>query len=161
MPTFKVEGMDDFIDLCIKTDRTLTSVIGKSIYPAGKHMGNAIKKSILDIEVDDGSHHTPHQLKKGPSSKQYKGLIESFGIAKMHAGNNGYNVKCGFDGYNEIKTKKYPKGQPNAMIARSVNKGTSFMVAQPFMDNTVSRETVKTIEIIRENFEKQMERIWK
>ena len=160
MPTFKVEGMDDFIDLCIKTDRTLTSVIGKSIYPAGKHMGNAIKQSILEIEVDDGSHHEK-RLRRGPSSKQYRGLIESFGIAKMHAGNNGYNVKCGFDGYNSVVTPKYPKGQPNAMIARSVNKGTSSMVAQPFMDNTVSREEIRTIEIIRENFEQQMERIWK
>lgn len=159
MPTFKVEGMEDFVNLCIKTDRTLTRVIGKSIYPAGKHMGNAIKKSILDLEVDDSPHH--HGLRRGPSSRQYRGLIESFGIAKMHAGNNGYNVKCGFDGYNDIITKKYPKGQPNVMIARSVNKGTSFMVAQPFMDTTVSRETAKTIEIIRENFENQMEKLWK
>lgn len=152
--------MDEFIDLCIKTDRTLTSVIGNSIYPAGKHMGNAIKRSILDIEVDDGSHHEK-RLMKGPSSKQYKGLIESFGIAKMHAGNNGYNVKCGFDGYNSIVTEKYPKGQPNAMIARAVNKGTSFMVAQPFMDNTVAKESARTVEIIKENFEKRMEKIWK
>jgi hypothetical protein len=35
------------------------------------------------------------------------------------------------------------------------------MRAQPFMDATVSRETAQTIEIIRENFEKRMEKIWK
>lgn len=159
MPTFKVEGMDDFIDLCIKTDRTLTSVIGKSIYPAGEHMGNAVKTALRGVRTDDYKDHSI--MKVGPTKKQLDALIESFGIAKMHAGNNGYNVKIGFDGYNDVVTKKYPKGQPNAMIARSVNKGTSFMVAQPFMDRTVRAEESKTVDIIKENFEKQMERIWK
>lgn len=159
MPSFKVDGMDEFVNLCLKTDRTLTRVIGKSIYPAGKHMGNAIKKSLKNIKEDSGSHR--HGLRKGPTSAQKKALIESYGIAKMHAGSNGYNVKIGFDGYNGIVTKKYPKGQPNAMIARSVNSGTSFMEAQPFMDATVAKETDATVEIIKDRFENEMQKLWK
>ena len=32
------------------------------------------------------------------------------------------NVKLGFDGYNGMKTKKYPKGQPNVLLARSIKR---------------------------------------
>lgn len=159
MPSFKVDGMEDFINLCLKTDRTLDRVIGKSIYPGGKHMANAIKLSINSIKTNTEVDHK--RKKTGPTEAQKEGLIESFGIAKMHAGSNGFNVKLGFDGYNSVITKKYPKGQPNAMIARSINIGTSFMRPQPFMDITVARESEETVRIIGEQFEKEMLKIWK
>ena len=47
--------------------------------------------------------------------------------------NGFYNVKIGFDGYNSVKTKRWPSGQPNAMVARSIESGTSWMTKQPFM----------------------------
>ena len=46
---------------------------------------------------------------------------------------HGLNTKIGFDGYNDVKTKKYPNGQPNMMIARSINAGTSFRRPYPFV----------------------------
>ena len=35
------------------------------------------------------------------------------------------------DGYNSTVTKKYPKGQPNAMIIRALESGTSFRSRNP------------------------------
>ena len=46
---------------------------------------------------------------------------------------NEINTKLGFDGYNKQITKKYPKGQPNAMIARTFESGNSFTQKIPFI----------------------------
>ena len=37
-----------------------------------------------------------------------------------------------------MKTKKYPNGQPNALIARAVNSGTSFRKKTRFLDKAVN-----------------------
>ena len=47
------------------------------------------------------------------------------------------NVKLGCDGYNSTKTEKYPNGQPNVLIARSVNSGTTFRKKTKFVDKAV------------------------
>ena len=87
-------------------------------------------------------------------------MIESYGIAKIRKNKFGYNVKCGFDGYNDIVSKRWPNGQPNAMIARSINKGTSFMEAQPFMDTAVSSAEGATVEAMKNQFDHEIEKIW-
>ena len=48
-----------------------------------------------------------------------------------------YNVAVGFHGYNSQSTEKYANGQPNAMIARSVNSGTYFRQKNPFFDRAI------------------------
>lgn len=55
------------------------------------------------------------------------------------------NVKLGFDGYNGMKTKKYPKGQPNVLLARSIESGSSIAKKRPFVAPAV-RKTKKAAE---------------
>ena len=45
----------------------------------------------------------------------------------------------GFDGYNSIKSAQWPQGQPNQMVARSVESGTSFMAANPVIKKSISK----------------------
>ena len=59
---------------------------------------------------------------------------------------NGYiHTKFGFAGYNSLKSKKYPKGHPNVMIARAVEKGTSFRRKNPFI-NKATKAAAKAAE---------------
>lgn len=66
-------------------------------------------------------------------------LYNSLGISPMKKKNGGWSVKAGFDnkdpvtGYNFIRTKRWPKGQPNIMVAGSCEHGSTAMVAQPFI----------------------------
>lgn len=82
------------------------------------------------------------------------------GIARIRENSTGWNVKVGFDGYNKIVTKRWPKGQPNAMIARSINSGTSFMIKYPFMDQTVRANEARVVDRIEEEFSKELEKVW-
>jgi hypothetical protein len=70
---------------------------------------------------------------------QRAGLKESMGIAGFRNDDGYLNVKIGFDGYNSHTTKTYPKGQPNVMIARALERGTSFSPATPFVNKAVNR----------------------
>lgn len=74
------------------------------------------------------------------------------GLAPLKKKQDGWDVKLGFDGYNDIKSSKWKKGQPNAMVARAVNKGTSYMVAQPYMDRTIVATEYKADKAIEEEF---------
>ena len=64
---------------------------------------------------------------------------------------NGYlNVKIGFDGYNRTKTDQYPQGQPNQLVARGVESGTSWKQKHPFIWPAVTRARKKAEEKMAE-----------
>jgi len=160
---FTNEGIQEFVDLCIFTDRQLLRVIGRSIYPGGKLMSDGVKKAMLGIPTNDHlfSFATQHKRSRtGITTRQKAALIESFGIAEMRSNIHGWNVKLGFDGYNDIVSERWPKGQPNAMIARSLNSGTSFLNAYPFMDTAVANYANVTVKAIEEQFDKEIAKIW-
>ena len=55
-------------------------------------------------------------------------------------------MKLGFDGYNKVKTRKYPQGQPNAMIARAVESGSSVRKKNPFIRRAVNDTQKQAVE---------------
>lgn len=163
MASFKCEGMEEFIETCIFTEKSLDGIVGRSIYPGAKIMGDAIKAATAGIPVDDTLFRFSAQygrLRRGITSRQKKALIESMGIAEIKKNWFGYNVKIGWDGYNDIVTERWKDGQPNAMIARSLNSGTSFLQKYPFVDVTVNAYANPTVQAISEQFDKELDKIW-
>ena len=71
------------------------------------------------------------------------------------------NVKIGFDGYNYVKTKTWPKGQPNAMVARSIESGTSWMSKQPFMRKAESSSKSRCEQAMADTINKELTKIVK
>lgn len=158
MASWDFEGMDTFIQMNFETIKRTDKIIRKSIHPGAKYMADEIKQALESIPVQDG--HSRYRMRQGITTVQKNSLIESFGIARLRKGTWGYNVKLGFDGYNPIVTKRWPKGQPNAVVARSLNTGTSFLKRYPFMDMTVERCKAQTIKLIEDEFNEQLERVW-
>lgn len=142
MAKFSVKGIDEYALKLSKMGESAKSIAGKAIYRAADTVANQIKDEIASLEAVHDKYNLQSVRKKERarlSIAQKKGLMESFGITKMDRDTKGfYNVKLGFDGYNSVKTKKYPKGQPNQLIARVVENGSSHMDAQPFMRPAVN-----------------------
>lgn len=69
----------------------------------------------------------------GVTVAQKEGIVSSLGIAHFRNDGGFINVKIGVDGYNSQKTDKFPQGQPNALIVRSLESGTSFRARNPFI----------------------------
>lgn len=163
MASWEMQGIDEFVNLCTFTEKQIDNVIGKSIHPGAKIMADAVKRAVENLPVDDSYMFfgTGYQhMRKSITSRQKKGLIESLGLAKIRKDRFGYNVKLGFDGYNDIVSERWKKGQPNAMIARSLNSGTSFMQKIPFMDSTVASYELTTVQAIAKEFDIQLDKLW-
>ena len=132
MAKFQFEGVDKLVAQYEKLADKSIEVIGKAIYNGAGVVMKAVSGAVDNIGTDNrfGTSENPTI---GPTTIQKIGLQQSLGITKMRADGDFWNVKIGFDGYNNVKTKKWPQGQPNSMVARSVESGTSWMAKQPFM----------------------------
>lgn len=131
MATWDFKGVDELVKKYQSIASGSDELIGKAIYEGANVAMKAFVAAIEGLKTDD-RYGTPENPLQGPSTYQKEGLLRSVGIAPMRWDGDFCNVKIGFDGYNGIKTKRWPSGQPNQLVARAVESGTSFMRKQPF-----------------------------
>ena len=81
------------------------------------------------------------------------------GIAKFETDNGNVQTSVGFNGYNDIKTKKYPNGQPNQLIARVIESGSSYMDKTPFVRPAVNKVRKKAQEAMEEVIDEEFRQI--
>lgn len=153
------QGIDQYISQLQNLEFSAPEAIGKAIYHGADIVADAIKANIENIPTDEG--HTGEGEKlHGIKAIQKTGLVKGFGIAKMSNDHGYINVKVGFHGYNALKTKKFPNGQPNVMVARTVESGNSFTQKHPFVrpavNATKDQAEKKMAEIIDEEVKKVM-----
>ena len=141
MARFEFGGIDNYIKQLNKLQAaTKDDVIGKTVYAGAAVMADAVRATIQALPEGKESEAVFGVI----TPAQKRGLLEGFGISRIEDDNGFVNVKLGFDGYNSVKTRKYPNGQPNALIARAVNSGTSFRKKTKFMDKTVNSKKKAT-----------------
>lgn len=134
MARFEFGGIDNYITQLNKLQAaTKDDVIGKTVYAGAAVMADAVRATIQALPEGKESEAVFGVI----TPAQKRGLLEGFGISRMRDDDGFVNVKLGFDGYNSVKTKKYPNGQPNALIARAVNSGNSFRKKTKFVDKAV------------------------
>lgn len=129
-------GISNYIEMLGNLSMEAPDAIGKAIYAGADIVADQIKRNIEALPVDDRAF--VEGKRSGPTTLQKKALVASFGIAPERNDNGYINVKAGFDGYNKVKTKRWLQGQPNVMIARSVESGTTFMQKHPFVSKAVA-----------------------
>ena len=137
MATFQFGGIDNYIKQLNKLQQsTKDGIVGKTVYAGAAVVADAVKDAIRALPVGSG-HAAQGELVDTVTLPQKEGLLDGFGISRMKDDDGFVNVKLGFDGYNSTKTEKYPNGQPNVLIARSVNSGTTFRKKTKFVDKAV------------------------
>lgn len=98
--------------------------------------GTAVKAIQEAIE----KHPTSNNPTQGMTEQEKKGLLKGLGISPMEAINGDINAKIGFDGYDTSrKTKRWPKGVPYSVTARSLRKGTSWRKKADFIGPAISK----------------------
>lgn len=158
--TFK-KGDEYLFKLSKLANESIRKVCGPAIYDAAGLVADNIMSEFGAVPTDErfGTAGTPAI---GPKKIQKKALYECYGITKMQEDANGFlNVKIGFDGYSGIKTKKWPNGQPNQLIARSIESGTSYMIKHPFVKQGVAKSRKKALEIMEKKVNEGIEKIMK
>lgn len=138
MARFEFSGIDNYIKQLNKLQQsTKDGVVGKTVYAGAAVVADSVRRAIQDLPVGDGRAQGGG-LVDTVTLPQKAGLLDGFGISRLKDDDGFVNVKLGFDGYNSTKTEKYPNGQPNVLIARSVNSGTTFRKKTKFVDKAVN-----------------------
>lgn len=153
MAKWKFEGVEELLSYYKELSDDTRECVGKAVYEGAGYVADAVKSATQALPVNN------QYNSGGITSVQKKGLIDGFGISRMKDDNGYVNVKLGFDGYNGQKTKQYPNGQPNAVIARSVNSGSSFRKKIPFVDNATKAAKARCEEIMKNTVEESIEKI--
>lgn len=161
MAKIEMKGLEAYLQKLDRLDRRVRDeLFGAAIYQGAAAVMDAVKEEIRNIPEDDGFG-TPAHPVRGIPKRALDGLLSSAGISKMRSNEGFLNVKIGFSGYNSITTKRWPNGQPNAMIARSVERGTSFMTPVRFMTKAVRASKKKAIAVMQETVDAQIQKIMK
>lgn len=164
MATLKMNGLAEYERMLSKLNSfdTIRAVCGKTIYSGAEVVADAMRAGIESLpEVDDYITGTQGKKISGITPSQKQGLLDGFGISPMGNKDGYYEVKLGFDGYNDTKTRSYPLGQPNSLIARSVNSGTSFRKKIPFVDDAVKQSRKQAEAAMVKTADEEFEKIAK
>ena len=138
MARFEFSGIDNYISQLNKLQQsTKDGVVGRTVYAGAAVVADSVRRAIQARPVGDGRAQGGG-LVDTVTLPQKAGLLDGFGISRMKDDDGFVNVKLGFAGYNATRTRRYPRGQPNALIARSVNSGTTFRKKTKFVDKAVN-----------------------
>lgn len=151
-------GLNDYELMISKLSKGVDDIAGKAIYAGAGIVADAIKENIKALPIVRGYGTTENPLPGGVTAPQKAGLIDGMGISPMQNDAGYLNVKIGFDGYNATKTEKYPQGQPNQLVARGVESGTSWKQKKPFIRPAInaskSRAEAEMARILDQEIEK-------
>lgn len=132
-------GLGDYELMISRLAKGADEVAGKAIYAGAGIVADEIRKEIQGLPIVSGYGTESNPLPGGVTKSQKQGLLDGLGISPMQDDGGYYNVKVGFDGYNSTRTDKYPRGQPNQLVARGVNSGTSWKQKNPFVRRGTNR----------------------
>lgn len=162
MGSIYARGAENLEMMLEKLSGNVEAILKMAVYDGAGVLAKAIAQAIDDLPTDSGPITPEHPIMNGPTQAQKDGLKEGFGISGMRTDNGDYiNVKIGFAGYNDVHTKKYPDGQPNQLIARSIESGTTYMRKHHFVRRTVSRVKKAAEAAVQARLEKETAKITK
>ena len=147
------KGLDKYLEQLGNLEFRSDGLAGRAIYEGAKIVADQIRSNIQSLPVQSG----PVKGRRDQYQDEVDGMLAGLGIAKKRVDGGYINVKIGMDGYNSRVTEKYPKGHPNAMIARSINIGTTFMNRHPFINSAVRSTKAQAEEKMKEVIEKGIE----
>ena len=134
------KGLDNYIAYLQSIEAVTDEMIGEAVYDMAKIVADKVRANIQALPAVPNAANvaTYRQGYSRLSEPEKQGLLDGFGVSPMQDDNGYFNVKLGFDGYNSVKTKKYPQGQPNALIARVTESGSSYREKTPFIRPAVN-----------------------
>lgn len=158
MAKMTVKGLEDYGNRLEKLCKNTEDICKAVVYAGADVIADAIKEGIKSLPTDDGIGTEKKRL-KGITNKQKADLINGLGIAAIENKEGEINTKVGFAGYGSVKTKKYPKGIPNAMLMRAVESGTSFRQKTPVVRKAVNTHRKEALKVMEKETDKQCEKM--
>lgn len=152
-------GLNDYELMISRLSKNAGDIAGRAIYTGAGIVADEIKAGIQSLPVVRGYGTAENPLPGGVTQPQKQGLLDGLGIAPLQDDGGYLNVKIGFDGYNRTKTEKYPRGQPNQLVARGVESGASWKQKRPFVRPAVNRSRKRAEAAMAEALDEEIKKI--
>lgn len=157
-----MQGMDAYLSELRKLGENTAPVCKATVYAGAKVVADEMKRATqgLDCVTDAEAKAAWHEREPAKISVSQKiGLVKSLGVAPISDKYGVVSTKVGFDGYNDVKTKRWPKGQPNQLIARSCESGSTAMIKQPFVRPALRRVEKAALFAMEQAANKELEKL--
>lgn len=164
MAKFTFAGMEEYNKKLRKLSAGATGTIKRAVYVAADIVADEIRKGVDGLQTSrSGDAYQGWRLSEAIriTPMQKAGLQESLGLSHMRNERGYIYTKAGFSGYNGVKTTHWPKGQPNAMIARSCERGSSAMLRQPFVAPALRRASQRAEKEMAQFLDEECEKTMK
>lgn len=153
MPKMEMDGLEEFGFAMNEILAKSEFILKRSVYDGAHVVFEEVKHKVQMLPVND-----QNSSHRDITSAQKAGLISGLYGSRLQS-EGGVYVYIGFTGYNDVKTKKHPKGQPNILVARSIESGGSHMNKHPFMKQAANTAKPRAVEAVRKTFEAEMAKI--
>lgn len=142
MATITFPGIEQYEKQLEQIGRQAPKILSGALYDGAGILADAVQEEIKGLDRLD--------------PKQREGLSKGLGIASFWEKNGNLQTKIGFEGYNRWKTKRWPRGQPNAMIARTTIRGTSWMMPNRFTDRAARKARERCIKAMQTRMDREL-----
>lgn len=163
MARLDIDGTDEIFNVLREVETCIDDISKMALYDGAKVLADEIKINLKALPTDDPD----RKLRDGSqytslTTHEKEHLLKGFGISKIQGNSvEGHDVAVGFGGYGDFKTKKYPKGVPNQLIARSVESGSSVRQKHPFVRPAINKVKKEVVEKMGETIELEIKKITK
>lgn len=131
-------------------------IASRALYAGAGVMADKIRSAVDSQQTQPNREHKNKSLLPYEKQALQNGLtVEKF----IHDKARDYTqTSITFHGRTDHRTESYPNGVPTILLARAINKGTSFRSANRFFSNTVNKTRSEAEQVIVQTAEQEMKK---
>ena len=156
MARFEFQGINEYAAKLYALETESETMIKRAVYDGAKVVADATRAEISAIPTQTKNPEPGEPL--GLLSYEKQGLLEGVGLSEIKNESGFINTKLGFSGYNRLRSKTYPNGHPNAMIARALQSGSTVRKKNAFMTRVIKASKERAEAAMQARFDEDTEK---
>lgn len=164
MAKIELKGFDAYLRQLVAIGAKAVPVCKAAVFPGAAILAEKIRAEVDALptisDAQAKGNFRSGEINTALSESQKAGLQASLGITPIRRDRKGMiQASVGFSDYNTVITRHFPKGQPNAEVARSIEKGTSYLQRNAFVSRAIRAAKKEATAAMAAEADRQIERI--
>lgn len=165
MAKMTLKGFDEIELKLSKLEAGSLEIAKKAVYKGAGMVADKISQNIKALPEEKFRYLKDGDRFSGVTPEQKKALADNIGITPIDVDELGtVNAKIGYDRFADYvgaPTRKYPQGLPVALLARSVESGSSVRKKHPFIRPVISQSRKQVKEEMGRVVDEEIKKIMK
>lgn len=158
MAHVEIDGFDELVQRFSLLAHASTAIGKMAVYEGAKMITDEMRRQIEALPEEKDRHLDGEDVFDVITRRDKNDLLKSLGIDRIKDEELGIRTVVGFAGYGSRKTHKYKNGLPMAMLARSIESGSSVRKKHPFVRKTTNAKRKEIERTMAETVERQINR---